>query len=113
MLTQIISGPRAWTASSLDDRNQWYFSVPPDLLQALVDKLKKPKEHAAAVKRLETDFPNVRKVGAEWRIKGWLRFHWIDVKLVAIKATDPDLAGLRDPADPTRMNKVKRPVESA
>jgi hypothetical protein len=81
--------------------------------QAIVDKVKKPKEHASAVKQLEIDFPNVTKEGAEWHINGWFRWHRINVKLVPIKATDPELLGLRDPGDPTRMNTVIRPVESA
>ena len=35
MLGEIISGPRAWDASSLDDRSQWYFSIRAEMLPAL------------------------------------------------------------------------------
>jgi hypothetical protein len=35
MLTEMITGPRAWDSASLDDRRQWYFSIPVDLLAAL------------------------------------------------------------------------------
>jgi hypothetical protein len=33
--------------------------------------------------------------------------------LKATTPTDPDLTGLRDPQDPSKMNYVKRPVESS
>src|SRR5262249_9198556 len=35
MLTDLITGPRACDSASLDDRRQWYFSIPADLLAAL------------------------------------------------------------------------------
>src|SRR6516225_187916 len=35
MLTDLITDPRAWDSASLDDRRQWYFSIPADLLAAL------------------------------------------------------------------------------
>lgn len=74
---------------------------------------KDPKQHAAALKQLDNEFPHVVNEGKDWRIKGWRSlFNRINVKLQPIKATDPLLAGLRDPDDPGRMNKVWRPVES-
>jgi hypothetical protein len=66
---------------------------------------------ANATAKLRNDFPNVKEVGGEWRIQG-SHFRKFDEKLRLITDTDPELIGLRDPGDPTRMNLVKRPVES-
>src|SRR5579864_7304532 len=58
MLTNIISGPRAWNSDSLDDPKEWYFSVSADLLAALERTVQEMAKHPAAVTPLNVkDFP--------------------------------------------------------
>src|SRR4051812_6976238 len=70
-----------------------------------------------AVTDLATQYPRVTKSGGEWivrEIESNKARKTQTYKLHALTGTnDPELIGLRDPDDPTRMNTIKRPVESA
>lgn len=68
----------------------------------------------SARKKMRATFPYVVEVGAEWRIKGTAHSKTFDEKLKPVAdVNDPQLIGLRDPDDPSKMNYVKRPKESA
>jgi hypothetical protein len=70
--------------------------------------------HASALNELDTKFPHIKQVGKEWRIQGTAHGKSFDDKLKRVNnVNDPELIGLRDPDDPTQMNFVKRPKESA
>lgn len=61
-----------------------------------------------------TDYPHIKPVGTEWRIRGTNLYcnKPFDEKLKTTNQGDPELAGLRDPCNLSKMNWVKRPVES-
>ena len=67
---------------------------------------------ATASADMATRFPNVKKVGAEWRVQGTTDDGVaVDLELRRIHGTD--VVGPHDPADPSRMYPVRRPIESA
>jgi Domain of unknown function (DUF4157)/Protein-glutamine gamma-glutamyltransferase len=72
-----------------------------------------PTTSAAAHKQMNDMFPKVNPVGDEWHIQGKAHSKDFDEKIDRITERDPDLVGLKDPDDPSRMNLVKRPKESA
>ena len=73
---------------------------------------KDKKTRAYAFLEMQIKFPNIQLVGNEWRIRG-SNFRVFDEKLKPIKSSDDkEIAGLRDPEDLSRMNLVKRPIES-
>jgi hypothetical protein len=77
-------------------------------------KSKDVKISDPALKEMDANFPNIKQVGAEWRIQGPAHSKEFDQKLEPLKNEyDSDLIGLRDPDDPEKMNKVRRPIESA
>jgi hypothetical protein len=73
---------------------------------------KDPKTSADGKAKMAHDFPNIRKVGATWRIQGDAHGKTFYDPLTRITVTSPELIGLRNPADLTKMNLVKRPKES-
>ena len=86
----------------------------------LVAKTKSPdkKTKAAAQSDLTAKFPNVKPVGADWRaqgVPGLLKDSAcpkpLDQKLQPIKPSE--VIGPKSPCDPTKMNEVERPIESA
>lgn len=72
-----------------------------------------PTTSEAAHKQMDDAFPFVKPVGHEWHIRGTAHGKDFDEKIAPIKQSNPDLIELKDPEDPTRMNLVKRPKESA
>jgi hypothetical protein len=77
-------------------------------------KSKDVKIRDTALNEMDTKFPFVKQVGTEWRIQGAAHSKEFNQKLEPLKNEyDSDLIGLRDPDDPKKMNKVKRPIESA
>ena len=87
---------------------------------SLVAKAKSPdkKTQATALSELSAKFPNVKQVGNEWRVQGvpgLLRDsacpRTIDEGLREIKSSE--VLGPKSPCDPTKMNEVERPIESA
>lgn len=82
--------------------------------KAIIDrtKSKDPKVASAAEDEMNRKFPNVKNEAGEWKIKGRIFGKTFDEKLKPIKATDPDMTGLREPEDPSEMGCVKRPVEA-
>lgn len=78
-----------------------------------VVRMAKDLIHVHKFGQLHTDFPNVNPVGSQWRIQGDNDYKHVDVELKELTSVhDPDLIGLHDPADPSQMNFVKRPIES-
>ena len=75
-------------------------------------KLKDPNAAASARKDMDRKFPNIKETGGEWRIIGFAHAKMFNDPLKRIEVTDPDLIGLRDPDNPSKMNWVKRPFES-
>ncbi len=73
---------------------------------------KDPKTASAAVAEMNLKFPNLKQEAGEWKIKGKAFGKTFDEKLQRIKADDPDLTGLREPDDPSKMGCVKRPIEA-
>jgi hypothetical protein len=63
---------------------------------------------ATAKAEMASQFPAIKEHGGKWLIEA--KKKTFDVK--EIEGTDPNLTGLRDPSDPSKMNTVKRPVES-
>jgi len=79
-------------------------------------KAKSKPTQAAASADLAARFPNVKQVGDEWRIQGVPDLikgcaHNVDQKLREIKPDE--VLGPKSPCDPTKMNEVERPIESA
>jgi hypothetical protein len=72
-----------------------------------------PTTSEAARKQMDHTFPNVKPVGHEWHIQGPAHGKQFDEKIDLITQSNHELIGLKDPEDPTRMNLVKRPKESA
>jgi hypothetical protein len=71
---------------------------------------------AAAQAELLAKFPNVKQVGTEWRAQGVPDLlsgcpRSLDEKLREIKPAE--VLGPKSPCDPTKMNEVERPIESA
>jgi hypothetical protein len=64
---------------------------------------------AAARGTMTTKFPKIEESSGKWHIEST---HGKDFDVTEIKWDDPDLTGLRDPDDPSKMYPVKRPVES-
>jgi hypothetical protein len=76
------------------------------------------KVKAAAQSDLATKFPNVKQVGVDWKaqgVPGLLKDSacpkTVDEKLRQIKPSE--VIGPKSPCDPTKMNEVERPIESA
>ena len=67
---------------------------------------------AAARQEMNKNFPRIQERNGEWRITGPSHSKMFDDPLKTINPTDPELIGLRDPDDPSKMNFVKRPIES-
>ncbi|MGH2968549.1 MAG: hypothetical protein ACRDK0_05730 [Solirubrobacteraceae bacterium] len=66
---------------------------------------------AAASSELATRFPNVSKVGSEWRVQGDGFAGAVDIELRRIMPSE--VVGPHDPDDPSLMYPVRRPIESA
>jgi hypothetical protein len=86
-----------------------------DMALSLIDQTrsKDPKTSKDASDKMATKFPWIKPAGTEWHIRGSAHGKTFDKKVQPITASDPELIGLKDPSDPTRMNLVKRPKESA
>lgn len=76
------------------------------------------KVKAAAQGDLATKFPKVKQVGVEWKAQGVPGLltdsacpRTVDQKLRQIKPSE--VIGPKSPCDPTKMNEVERPIESA
>lgn len=73
-------------------------------------------DSAKANAEMSSKFPNVKNVAGKWSLQGTDHSKTFDINLeqdeAHIKPSDPDLTGLRDPEDPSKMNCVKRPAES-
>jgi Domain of unknown function (DUF4157)/Protein-glutamine gamma-glutamyltransferase len=72
-----------------------------------------PATSEAARKQMDDTFPFIHQAGHEWHIQGTAHSKVFNDKLARITQSDSDLTGLKDPDDPSRMNLVKRPKESA
>jgi hypothetical protein len=84
------------------------------IAQHVIDQTESTNPHTRtkAFTEMKVKFPHIEKVGTEWRIRGY-NFKHFDEKLHRITTPkDPELIGLRDPVDPAKMNRVKRPIES-
>jgi hypothetical protein len=79
-----------------------------------IDKTRSKSAPAAAAARQEMakKFPRVQEMGGQWLITGWAHKKTFNDPLKKIKPSDPELIGLHDPDDPSKMNFVKRPIES-
>jgi hypothetical protein len=66
---------------------------------------------AAATTEMTTRFPNVHKVGAEWRIQGDGLAGAVDIELRRI--LPDEVIGTHDPDNLSLMNPVRRPMQSA
>lgn len=71
-----------------------------------------PKTSGDAKVKMAHDFPYIKKVGATWRIQGEAHGKTFNDPLARITVASPELIGLKDPQDLTKMNLVKRPKES-
>jgi len=82
--------------------------------QAIIARIssRDPAKSSTARATMAHDFPYIRQVGAQWHVQGRSHGKQFNDPLTKITVRDPDLIGLRDPQDPTRMNLVKRPKES-
>jgi hypothetical protein len=76
------------------------------------------KVKAAAQSDLATRFPDVKQVGVDWKVQGVPGLlkdlacpKTIDEKLRTINPSE--VIGPKSPCDPTKMNEVERPIESA
>jgi hypothetical protein len=67
---------------------------------------------AAARVQMAHDFPRIKPVGSGWHVQGDGHGKMFDDPVASITIANPDLIGLRDPEDLSRMNLVKRPKES-
>jgi hypothetical protein len=57
---------------------------------------------------MSAKFSKINETGATWSVE-------TEKKTFGVKEiawNDPDLTGLRDPDDPSKMNTVNRPIES-
>jgi hypothetical protein len=79
---------------------------------------KDKKTAAAANAELARRFPDVKRVGADWRIVGVAPLAkdmgctvQVDEKLRTVKADE--IPGLKNPCKPARLYEVRRPIESA
>ena len=68
---------------------------------------------SAGREEMQRNFPNIQEAGGAWNIRGRAHGKDFDQPLQRIDYRDSELTGLRDPQDPSKMNYVKRPVESA
>src|SRR5688572_2557342 len=66
---------------------------------------------AAATTEMSTRFPNVHKVGAEWRVQGDGLAGAVDIELRRI--LPDEVIGPHDPDSPGQMYPVRRPMQSA
>jgi hypothetical protein len=83
-----------------------------DLIATTRSKNKKTSESAR--KKMADLYPKVVEVGAEWRIQGTAHSKTFNEKLKQVTdVNDKELIGLRNPDDPSKMNAVRRPKESA
>lgn len=67
---------------------------------------------AAARAQMAHDFPRIKPVGTGWHVQGDGHGKMFDDPVASITIANPDLIGLRDPEDLSRMNLVMRPKES-
>ena len=75
-------------------------------------KSKNAAQAKAGRDEMATKFPNIQEKAGDWRITGPAHGKVFDDPLKQVKHTDPELIGLRDPDDPSKMNWVRRPFES-
>ena len=78
-------------------------------------KSKNSKTATAARAEMFEKFPWIEQDSpptGDWKIIGRAHKKTFNQKLKEIDEKDPDMIGLRDPQDPSRMNYVRRPVES-
>ncbi len=80
--------------------------------EAAKTKSKNPQVAESARKAMKEKFPRIQEKEGEWRITGTAHQKTFDQPLKIITPQDPELLGLRDPDDPSKMNWVKRPIES-
>ena len=80
-----------------------------DMAKPLADRA--DRGDAAASAAMTDRFPNVRKVGSEWRIVGSGFAGAVDVELRRVRPDE--VVGPHDPNDPSQMYPVRRPIESA
>jgi hypothetical protein len=66
---------------------------------------------AAATTEMSTRFPNVHKVGSEWRVQGDGLAGTVDIELRRI--LPDEVIGPHDPDSPGQMYPVRRPMQSA
>jgi hypothetical protein len=67
---------------------------------------------AGARQEMAKKFPRVQEQSGNWLIQGQAHSKTFNDPLKKIKPSDPELIGLHDPDDPSKMNFVKRPIES-
>lgn len=72
-----------------------------------------PAQRAAAASELATRFPSVVRVGSAWRIRGTNSGLGVAVDQPLAPLPASAIPGLADPANPSRLYPVRRPVESA
>ena len=65
----------------------------------------------AAEDALRDEFPNVTKVGTQWRVRGTAWRVPVDVELKRIRGDE--VVGPYDPSNPSQLYDVRRPIESA
>jgi hypothetical protein len=65
----------------------------------------------AAEDALRDEFPRVVKDGGQWRVRGTAWTVPVDIELRRIRGDE--VVGPHNPADPTRLYPVRRPIESA
>jgi Domain of unknown function (DUF4157)/Protein-glutamine gamma-glutamyltransferase len=103
------------TKKGLLQRLAHEFNVVIKMAQSVIAKIrnKDPKKSAAGQEERETRFPNLQEESGVWKIHTRYKKSY-DVKTVDEEnpETNPDMLGLRDPDDPSRLYWVKRPVES-
>lgn len=75
-------------------------------------KSKDKKDALKASADMQSKFPRIKEEGGAWKIQGEKHGKVFNDDLKEIKGTDPELIGLKNPANPDEMNCVKRPAES-
>jgi hypothetical protein len=68
---------------------------------------------ATARAELSANYPSVTKVGTAWRVVGTNSDFGVPVDIPLAQLRASQIPGLRNPADPTHLYPVRRPVESA
>jgi hypothetical protein len=104
------------TAAEMLERLAEEFNRVSSQADALVTQAKSrdKKARTRALIELGKRFPNIHAVGADFRVRGYVAWKFIDEpfdKLRSISAKD--VVGPRDPLNPSLMYPVERPFESA